>query len=55
MKHKLLMYVVIAFVIFFVVKSPSGAASTASNIGTGLGTVGTAFGDFFTHLTGGGR
>lgn len=53
MKHKLLTLVAIAFLVFFVVSNPFGAAHTASGIGSGLAKVGTAFGDFFTALTGG--
>jgi hypothetical protein len=54
-KHKLLTLVAIVFVIYFVVTNPTGAAHTASGIGSGLAHVGTAFGTFFTYLTGGGR
>jgi hypothetical protein len=54
-KHKIWMWIAIAFVVFFVVRNPHGAAATAGNIGAGLARVGAAFGDFFTSVTGGGR
>ncbi|MDT5115217.1 MAG: hypothetical protein QOE30_956 [Mycobacterium sp.] len=54
MKHKLLGYVALAFVAFFIIKNPSGAAASANNIGSGLASAATAVGEFFTALTGGG-
>ena len=55
MKHKLLSLIGIVFLVYFVVRNPAGAAHTAASIGGGLANVGSAFGDFFTSLTGGGR
>ena len=54
MKHKILTWVVVVFVVFFIVKNPSGAAATARGIGAGLADVATGVGDFFTRLAGGG-
>lgn len=54
MKHKLLGYVALAFVVFFVIKNPSGAAASASNIGSMLSHAATSVGQFFTTLTKGG-
>jgi hypothetical protein len=53
-KHKILTWVAIAFVVFMVWKNPAGAATTAQHLGSTLADVASAFGDFFTHLTGGG-
>jgi hypothetical protein len=54
MKHKLLGYVALAFVAFFVIKNPSGAAASVSNLGSMLSGAATSVGEFFTVLTGGG-
>jgi hypothetical protein len=53
-KHKLLGYVALAFVAFFIIKNPSGAAASASNIGSMLSDAATAVGQFFAALTSGG-
>jgi hypothetical protein len=54
-KHKLWTWVLIGFVVFFIVKNPSGAAVTAGNIGDQLASLAVSLGDFFTALLGGGR
>jgi hypothetical protein len=54
-KHKFLGYVALAFVLFFVIKNPSGAAVTANHLGAGLANAATSVGTFFAALTGGGR
>ena len=54
MKHKIWTGVAVAFLVFFIVKNPIGAASTAGHIGDKLASVATSVGDFFTALTGGG-
>lgn len=54
MKHKLLGYVALAFVAFFIIKNPSGAAMSASNLGSMLAGAATSVGQFFTALTSGG-
>jgi hypothetical protein len=52
---KFLGYVAAAFVVFFILKNPSGAAGTFSHIGAGLASAAGSVGDFFTALVGGGR
>jgi len=42
------------FVVFFIVKNPSGAAATAGHLGDKLAAAATSVGDFFTAITGGG-
>ncbi|GII26513.1 hypothetical protein [Planosporangium mesophilum] len=55
MKHKFLGYVALAFVLFFIITNPTGAAGTANHLGAGLASAATSLGDFFTALTAGGR
>ena len=55
MKHKVLFWVVVAFLLFFVVRNPHGAAATAHGIGTQTAVIASAVGDFFTSLVGGGH
>jgi hypothetical protein len=52
---KILGWAVLAFVAFYVLRNPTGAAATARHIGTGLAGVGTAAGQFLSALTGGGH
>lgn len=51
MKPKqLLGYLAIAFVLFFVIKDPSGAAHIVSNIGNFLSSVARGFSSFLDSL-----
>ncbi|HEY2241544.1 MAG TPA: hypothetical protein VGI21_22260 [Streptosporangiaceae bacterium] len=51
MKPKQLVgYAAIAFVLFFVIKDPAGAAHIVSNIGNFLSAVARGFTDFFNSL-----
>jgi hypothetical protein len=54
-KHKLLTWIAIAFVVFFIVQNPAGAAATAGNIGDKLAAIADSVGDFVTSLTGGAK
>jgi hypothetical protein len=51
MKHKLLGWVLLAFALFFVVKSPAGAAHAAHHLGTGLGQLAAGLAAFVNALT----
>ena len=55
MVKKILGWALLAFVAFFVLKNPPAAAATARHIASGLASVGTSLGEFFTALTGGGH
>jgi hypothetical protein len=55
MLKKILGWLAIAFLAYYVVKNPSGAAATAHHIGTGLASAAGSLGDFFTALVGGGQ
>jgi hypothetical protein len=55
MLKKLLGWALVAFLVFYVISNPSGAATTAHSLAAGLAHVGTSVGDFFAALTGGGR
>jgi hypothetical protein len=52
-RHKLLTYGVLAFVLFYVITNPSAAAATAGRLGTGLARAAGAVGDFLAAVTGG--
>jgi hypothetical protein len=54
-KHKFWGYVTLAFVVFFIVKNPTGAALTAQHLGAGLAGAATSVGNFFTAVSGGAR
>jgi uncharacterized membrane protein len=54
-KHKLLGNIGLAFVLFFIVRNPVGAAATANHLGSGLASGASSIGDFFTALFGGGH
>lgn len=43
-------YAAIAFILFFVIKNPTGAAHIINNIGNFLTSVAHGFSDFFTAL-----
>lgn len=47
----LLKWALIAFVIYFVVSNPVGAANTASAIGRGLGSAADSFGSFLAGMS----
>jgi hypothetical protein len=50
MVKKVLGWAAIAFLVFYVVRNPTGAAATARSIGAGLGSVAVSIGDFFGSL-----
>jgi hypothetical protein len=52
-RHKIVGWLLVIFVVFYIVKNPAGAAATAGGIGSHLADAGTAFGDFLTALVGG--
>jgi len=43
-------YAAIAFILFFVIKNPTGAAHVINNIGNFLTSAAHGFSDFFTAL-----
>ena len=43
-------YAAIAFILFYVIKDPTGAAHIINNIGNFLSSVARGFADFFTAL-----
>ena len=43
-------YAAVAFILFFVIKNPTGAAHIINNIGNFLTAVARGFSDFFTSL-----
>jgi hypothetical protein len=54
MPKKILTWALLAFLVFYVLTNPAGAAATARHIGTGLAHVGTSAGQFLSSVTGGG-
>ncbi len=54
MGKKILGWLLLAFLLFFILRNPSGAAATATHIGSGLASAATSLGQFFTAVTGGG-
>jgi hypothetical protein len=50
MVKKVLTWMGIAFLIFFIAFRPSSAAEVFKSIGAGLMDIATGFGDFFTNL-----
>jgi hypothetical protein len=54
MGKKILGYVLVAFLAFYVLKNPTGAATTARHIGSGLANLATSLGEFMSAVTGGG-
>jgi hypothetical protein len=54
MRHKLIGYGLLLFVVFYIVHNPAGAAATAGHIGSGLAGAGSAVGDFIGALFDGG-
>ena len=55
MRQKIFGYAALAFLLYFVLTNPSGAAASAKHIGSGLASAATSVGAFFTALTGGGH
>ena len=47
---KVLPWVVLALVLFLIVRNPHGTATTARHIGSGIASAATAIADFFTSL-----
>jgi hypothetical protein len=54
MRHKLLGYVALVFVLFYVINNPTAAAVTAHHIGTALAHAGTSVGTFLSSFAAGG-
>jgi hypothetical protein len=54
-RARLLGWVLLAFVVFFVATSPRNAATTAQHVGAGLGRIGEGLVAFVIGLTGGGQ
>jgi hypothetical protein len=50
MVKKVLTWALVAFLVFFVVSRPTAAAQVVKSIGSGILSIGTGFGDFFTKL-----
>ncbi len=50
MLKKVLAWVGIAFLIFFIAFRPASAAEVFKSIGAGMMDIATGFGDFFTRL-----
>jgi hypothetical protein len=53
MVKKVLTWVSIAFLIFFIAYRPASAANIARSIGSGIVDLASGFGDFFSNLFGG--
>lgn len=51
MLKKVLGYALIAFIVFFIINNPAGAAESTKEILAGLEDAGTAFGDFLTRVS----
>jgi hypothetical protein len=49
---KILPWAILLLVLFFIVRNPAGAATTAKEIGSGLGTIADGIGRFFSNLVG---
>ena len=47
---KVILWVVLAFLVYFVVDNPSGAAATAKDVGAGLAEVASSIGVFLSEL-----
>jgi hypothetical protein len=54
MVKKILTWALLAWLAFYVLTNPTGAAATARHIGAGLAHVGTSAGQFLSSVTGGG-
>jgi hypothetical protein len=50
MVKKVLTWAIVAFLIFFVVTRPQGAAQMLKSLGGGLKDIAVSFGDFFASL-----
>jgi hypothetical protein len=55
MLKKVLGWALLAFIAFFVLSNPSGAATAARHLAAGLASAGTSLGRFFTTVTSGGH
>jgi hypothetical protein len=53
--RRLAFWTAVAFVVFFVVRNPHGAATTFHGIAGFLSAAASAVGDFLSSLVGGGR
>jgi hypothetical protein len=47
---KILPWVAIALVLFFIVRNPQGAATTGRHLGSGIASAANAIANFFTSL-----
>lgn len=54
MKHKVLGWAALAFILFMISKDPHGSAVTAGHLGDWLAGMATSVGDFLTALSAGG-
>jgi hypothetical protein len=52
---KILGWALLAFLAFYVLKNPTGAAATARHLAAALSSAGTAAGQFLSAVTGGGH
>ena len=50
---KILPWVVLLLVVFFIVRNPAGAAASTRHLGSALGAVADGIGRFFSNLVGG--
>jgi hypothetical protein len=50
MLKKLLPWVVVALVLFFIIRNPQGAATTGRHLGSGIASAAGAVANFFTSL-----
>ena len=50
MLKKILPWAVLALVLFYVIRNPSGAANSVRSLGSGLASAADAIGQFFTSL-----
>ena len=50
MIKKVLTWAVIAFIVFYIVRSPGAAAANVKAIGNGIAHIASQFGDFLANL-----
>jgi hypothetical protein len=50
MIKKVLTWVIVAFLVFFIAFNPKSAATVAQSLGATIGDIARGFGDFFTNL-----
>jgi hypothetical protein len=52
MPKKILTWAAVAFLVFYVVRDPHGAATTTKTIGSAIANVGAGFGSFLSSIVG---